>query len=232
MKEQVVLVVEVEPLLRRVLHVALRSHGYEVIEAGSGREALALQRSRLPQAMLLDLELPDMDGVDVIKAARRSFGLPILVLSGRSDEPAIIQVLDAGANDYITKPFREGELMARLRAALRPLGSQMTPREAFAGDVAIDLVDHRVRVRGREVALTPTEFKLLALLAQEAGRVVSHQRLLLQVWGAGAVAEVQYLRVFMKQLRAKIEEEPMRPRRIVTVAGVGYRLVPQGDAPA
>jgi two-component system, OmpR family, KDP operon response regulator KdpE len=231
-KEQVVLVVEVEPLLRRVLHVALRSHGYEVIEAASGREALALQRSRLPQAMLLDLELPDMDGVDVIKAARRSFGLPILVLSGRSDEPAIIQALDAGANDYITKPFREGELMARLRAALRPLGSQMTPREAVAGDVAIDLVDHRVRVRGREVLLTPTEFKLLALLAQEAGRVVSHQRLLLQVWGAGAVAEVQYLRVFMKQLRAKIEEEPARPRRIVTVAGVGYRLVPQGDAAA
>jgi two-component system KDP operon response regulator KdpE len=225
MSRPLVLVVEDDAVLRGVLTVALRSHGYEVKPAANGQQALHAIDARTPDAIILDLGLPDIDGFEVIAAVRRKHELPIIVLSGRDDEQHQIRALDGGANDYVTKPFREGELMARLRAALRRPVSFSERRELRVGDIYIDAVQRRVFVADVEVTLTPTEFKLLHLLARESDRVLTHQQLLREVWGSSHVTEVQYLRVYMKQLRTKIEEDPARPARIITALGVGYQLV-------
>jgi two-component system KDP operon response regulator KdpE len=219
-----ILVVEDEELMRRVLHVALRSQGYEVAEAATGNQALLKVRAQTPDAIILDLGLPDMDGAQVASFVREEHEIPIIVLSARGEEQHQIRALDAGANDYVTKPFREGELMARIRAALRSANHVPNRSELRIGDLRIDVLQRRVFLRNAEVTLTPTEFKLLHLLASEAGRVLSHGQLLREVWGPSHVEELQYLRVYMKQLRQKIEEDPSQPQRLLTTPGVGYRL--------
>jgi two-component system KDP operon response regulator KdpE len=224
MSRPVVLLVEDDRDMRNVLRIALRGRGYDVVEAATGSQAMAKFREATPNVMILDLGLPDVDGVDVALNVRREHDLPIIVLSARGEEEQQIRALDAGANDYVTKPFREGELMARVRAALRygPTGREY--RELEVGDVRMDAVERRVFVKQVEVELTPTEFKLLHLLLREGGRVVTHRQLLCEVWGPSCSNEVQYLRVFMRQLRAKIEDNASRPKRIVTALGVGYRV--------
>ena len=220
----VILVVEDERDMRKVLLVALSSHGYEVVVAESGKQALLKVRDIPPNVLILDLGLPDMDGVQIVSAVRREHELPIIILSARNEEQQQIRALDAGANDYVTTPFREGELMARVRAAVRYGPRVREFRELTVGDIRIDAVRRRVFVKGVEVELTPIEFKLLHLLACEAGQVLTHHKLLREVWGPRRVEEVQYLRVYMKQLREKIEDNPSQPKRIVTALGVGYRL--------
>jgi two-component system, OmpR family, KDP operon response regulator KdpE len=225
-----VLLVDADPLLRRVLIVALRSHGYEVKPAATGSQALHEIGSRTPDAMILDPALTDMDGFDFLASVRQGYELPIIILSARGDEQHQIRALDGGANDHVTKPFREGELMARLRAALRRPVPLSERREISVGDLRIDALQRRVFVGDIEVTLTPTEFKLLHVLARQSDQVLTHRQLLRQVWGGARVLEVQYLRVYMKQLRQKIEADPSRPARIVTALGVGYQLV--GAEPA
>jgi two-component system KDP operon response regulator KdpE len=224
MSRPLVLVVEDDAVMRRVLIVALRCHGYAVAAVASGQQALDELRDRSAHAMILDLGLPDMDGVEVTARLRSHHRLPIIVLSARGEEHHQIRALDAGANDYVTKPFREGELMARLRAVLRQSSRERERLQITIGDLRLDVIGRRVFLGDVEVDLTPTQFRLLHLLACDAGRVVTHQQLLKDVWGAGRADEVHYLRVYMKQLREKIEEDPSRPRRIITASGVGYRL--------
>lgn len=221
-----VLVVEDDAVMRRVLTVALRSNGYEVKGAATGSAALCEVESHTPDVVLLDLGLPDIDGFAVTAGIRMNHEVPIIVLSARNEEQHQIRALDDGATDYVTKPFREGELMARIRAALRRPVALSDRREVRCGDLHIDVAQRRVFVNGSEVRLTTTEFKLLHVLAQEAGRVVTHQQLLKLVWGTGYAHEVQYLRVYMRQLRQKVEADPSRPRRLMTALGVGYQLLP------
>jgi two-component system KDP operon response regulator KdpE len=226
MTQPVVLVVEDERDLRKVLLLALRSNGLHGVEAPTGQEAISCLREIHPQVMLLDLGLPDMDGVDVISSVRPEHDLPIIVLSARSEEQQQIKALDAGANDYVTKPFREGELLARVRAALRYVPRLRERTELTIGDLRIDAIRHRVFLREREVDLTPTEFKLLHALACAPGQVLTHGQLLREVWGPKRQDDVPYLRVYMKHLRRKVEDNPSQPKRIATALGVGYRLVP------
>jgi len=225
MTRPLILLVEDELVMRRVLTVALRSQGYAVAEAANGTQALHEVREQSPQAMILDLGLPDMDGVEVAMRVRRDHELPIIVLSARGEEHHQIRALDAGANDYVTKPFRGGELMARIRAALRHAPRLSERLQITLGDLRLEVIERRVFVREVEVDLTPTQFRLLHVLACDVGRVVTHHQLLRAVWGPTRVEEVQYLRVYMKQLREKIEDDSSQPKRILTAPGVGYRLV-------
>jgi two-component system KDP operon response regulator KdpE len=224
MKRASVLVVEDDAVMLGVLSVALKSHGYDVRAAASGGEALSEIRRKLPDAMILDLGLPDMDGFEVAARVRDRSELPIIVLSARGEEYSQIRALDEGANDYVTKPFREGELMARVRVALRRPVDRAARTQLVVGDVRIDELQQRVFVEEVEVEVTPTEFKLLQLLARHQDQVVTHQQLLREIWGAARVSEMQYLRVYVKQLRQKIEKDPSHPQRIRTALGVGYRL--------
>lgn len=225
MNSACVLVVEDEDLMRQALRLALQSQGYAVVEAESGTQALAKIRRAPPDIVLLDLGLPDRDGVEVTTEIRRDHDLPIIVVSARSEEQQQICALDAGANDYVTKPFREGELLARVRASLRHAHPKPRTSEIVVGDIGIDIGQRRVVVAGREISLTATEFQLLSVLANEAGRVVTHKKLLREVWGEGHEHDVQYLRVYVKQIREKIGDSATRPKRILTALGVGYRLV-------
>jgi two-component system, OmpR family, KDP operon response regulator KdpE len=226
---QVVLVVEDDSVMLGVLTLALRNQGYQVVPAGTGREALSEVSLRTPDAMILDLGLPDIDGFEVASAVRDRHELPIIVLSARDGEEDQIRALDSGANDYVTKPFREGELMARVRAALRRPVPLSERRELCVADVRIDCLLRTVKVREKEVTLTPTEFDLLYCLAKNADQVVTHRQLLRAVWGAHRGDDIHYLRVYMRSLRQKIEDDPGLPRRIVTALGVGYRLVALQD---
>jgi two-component system KDP operon response regulator KdpE len=224
MSRPLVLLVEDDRNMRNILRLALQGRGYDVVEAATGSQALARFREALPNVMILDLGLPDVDGVDVARKVRSQHDLPIIVLSARNEEEQQIRALDAGANDFVTKPFREGELMARVRAALRYGSTAREHRELEVGDIRMDTVGRRVFVKQVEVELTPTEFKLLHLLVREGGRIVTHRQLLSELWGSSRSTEVQSLRVFMRQLRSKIEDNASRPKRIVTALGVGYRL--------
>ncbi len=218
-----ILVVEDEPQICRFLEASLRAAGYAVATATTGRDAIA--RLTQPVALiLLDLGLPDIDGTEVIRAVRAHAATPIIVLSARTDEPQKIRALDLGADDYLIKPFGVGELLARIRAALRraPAGGDEAPLRIDG--LEIDLAARRVRKDGADVHLTPIEFKLLARLAKSAGRVVTHRQLLTDVWGAEFVEHTHYLRIYMAQLRAKIEADPADPRFLLTEPGVGYRL--------
>lgn len=226
MNRPLLLVVEDDSDLRGVVALALRNYGYEVKEAGTGYEALRLIGVRAPDAVILDLGLPDMDGFEVAASIRAEHQFPIIVLSAFAEEQHQIRALDGGANDYVTKPFRERELMARVRVALRKPTTPGRDNDAIlVGDLHIDTGKRRVFLAGVEVKLTRTEFELLDALARKADRVVTHRQLLLTVWGAEHVDEVHYLRVYVKLLRQKIEDDPNRPRRLVTALGVGYRLV-------
>jgi two-component system KDP operon response regulator KdpE len=221
-----VLVVDDEPQVRRFLRASLPHQGYRLIEAETGEAALREATMRSPDAILLDLGLPDLDGVEVTRRLREWSTVPIVVLSARGQETDKIEALDAGADDYLTKPFGIGELLARLRVALRHASrAGSTGEPVFEhGDLKVDLGTQRVFSRGEEVRLTRTEYRLLALLVKHAGKVLTHRQLLKDVWGPGSVNESHYLRVYMGQLRHKVEEDPARPKHLVTEIGVGYRL--------
>lgn len=220
-----ILIVDDEPQIQRFLKPALVAGGYAVAQAASGREALRQIDVFQPDAIVLDLGLPDMDGKTVILHARQTSDTPIIVLSAREQEAEKIAALDLGANDYVAKPFGIAELLARVRAALRPRRSQSPDAPLLRiGDIVIDVPAHRVTRAGGQVVLTPKEFELLLLLARNAGRVVTHRQLLAHVWGPAHVEDTQYLRVFIGQLRAKLEANPAEPTLIATEPGVGYRM--------
>lgn len=220
-----VLVVDDEPQIRRFLRTSLLGQGYEVIEAVSGNEAVRRAADEAPDAIILDLGLPDLDGIDVIARIREWSEVPIVVLSVRSREADKIAALDAGADDYINKPFGMGELMARLRAALRHRLRKSGETPVFRSNgLVVDLVRRHVSANGHEVKLSPKEYELLRYLVQNAGRVVTHRQLLEQAWGPAHVEDTQYLRVYVGQLRQKIEADPSQPYLLLTEPGVGYRL--------
>jgi two-component system KDP operon response regulator KdpE len=224
---RVVLVVEDEPQVMRFLRATLPAHGYRLVEAATGAQGLVEAGTRAPDLVLLDLGLPDLDGVEVTRRLREWSTAPIIVLSARGQEKDKIEALDAGADDYLTKPFGMGELLARMRVALRnaarlvSLGSEPVFE---LEDLRVDLASRKVAVGGRDVHLTRTEYNLLATLVKHAGKVVTHRQLLRAVWGPGAANESHYLRVYMGQLRHKLEADPARPRYLETEIGVGYRL--------
>jgi two-component system, OmpR family, KDP operon response regulator KdpE len=219
-----ILVVDDEPQILRALHTNLRAAGYEVVTAAAGEEALAQLATRAPDAVILDLVLPDLSGTDVCRELRGWSDVPVIVLSAVGDEAAKIAALDAGADDYVTKPFSIDELLARLRAALRRTGQPLEPVVAV-GDLRVDLEKRAVTVRGEPVQLTPHEYALLSLLARNAGKLLTHRVILKEVWGAGYGRESHYLHVYVSQLRRKIEADPSRPRYLLTEPGAGYRLV-------
>jgi len=220
-----ILIVDDEPQIQRFLKPALVAGGYAVAQAASGREALRQIDEFQPDAIVLDLGLPDMDGKTVIVHARQTSDTPIIVLSARDQEAEKIAALDLGANDYVAKPFGIAELLARVRAALRRRSSQSSDAPLLRiGDIVIDVPAHRVTRGGSPIVLTPKEFELLLLLARNAGRVVTHRQLLAHVWGPAHVEDTQYLRVFIGQLRAKLERDPSEPMLIATEPGVGYRF--------
>ncbi|HEY6222921.1 MAG TPA: response regulator [Gemmatimonadales bacterium] len=223
----VVLVIEDEPHMRRFLRATLRAHEYQVVEAATAREGLAQAAGRNPDAILLDLGLPDADGKEVVRTLRATSATPIIVLSARGQEHERVTLLDLGADDYLTKPFSVAELLARIRVALRhaarPDGAEA--RTVFeAGELRVDPVRRQVFRNGTDVHLTPTEYRLLSALVRHAGRVITHRQLLQEVWGANYVEQTHYLRVYMAQLRHKLERDPTRPRLLITEPGIGYRL--------
>ena len=220
-----VLIVDDERAIRRFLRVSLAAHGYTVFEAGSGREALSAVAGDRPDLIILDLGLPDTDGIEVTRQLREWSRTPIIVLSVREEEATKVAALDAGADDYLTKPFGTAELMARMRVALRH-ATQPADEPIFkAGELSMDLARRQVTVSGSEVALTPTEYDLLRVLVQHAGKVLTHRQLLRQVWGAGYEGEIHLLQVNISNLRRKVEPDPSRPSYILTEIGVGYRLL-------
>lgn len=221
-----VLLIEDEPQMRRFLRAALDSGAWHLIEAPTAREGLAQAASRNPDLILMDLGLPDGDGLDLTRRIREWSTVPIIVLSARGREADKVTALDAGADDYLTKPFGVEELLARMRVALRHVARiDGVGEPAFeVGGLRVDLADRRVTVRGQDVHLTPLEYKLLATLVRHAGKVLTHRLLLREVWGPNAQTQTHYLRVYMTQLRHKIEADPARPRLLLTEPGVGYRL--------
>jgi two-component system KDP operon response regulator KdpE len=220
-----VLVVDDEPQIRRFLKTSLSAHGYEVIEADSGGVALRLATTVEPDVIVLDLGLPDMDGTVVIQRLREWSNVPIVVLSIRGDETAKVQALDLGADDFVVKPFGMAELLARLRAARRHRLTQLVEEPVYrSGGLVVDLIHRTVSTDGNAVQLSPREYDLLRALVLHAGKVITHQQLLRMVWGPAHDDDVQYLRVYIGQLRAKLEAEPMQPVYIQTEPGVGYRL--------
>ena len=224
----VIIVVEDEPDIRRFLRAALLSSGYRLVEAATGQEGLQAAETRQPDLIILDLGLPDMDGIEVIRRLRAWTVVPIIVLSAKGQETVKVAALDAGADDYIAKPFGVSELLARMRVSLRHADRSeqggITP--VFAtGDLQVDFAQRRVRVKGKDVHLTPIEYRLLTTLAKHAGKVLTRNQLLTEVWGRPYADQAHYLHVHMAQLRRKIEGNPTRPRYLLTEPGVGYRLV-------
>jgi two-component system KDP operon response regulator KdpE len=224
-----VLVVEDEDSMRRFLRSALSAQGYRVIEASTGAEGLRLAGSHTPDVVVLDLGLPDMDGTDVTRELRQWSRVPIIILSARGQEADKVLALDAGADDYLTKPFGLPELLARLRVARRRVqiqGLDPTSAESVlaAGTLRVDVARRQVTVDDREVRLTPIEYKLLVVLLRHTGKVLTHRQLLKEVWGPARAGQTQYLHVYMGHLRSKLEADPARPRLLVTEPGVGYRL--------
>jgi two-component system KDP operon response regulator KdpE len=221
----VVLVIEDEPQIRRFLRTSLDAEGFAVEEAASGERGLAMAANRKAEVVILDLGLPDLDGVEVIRRLRAWSAVPVIVLSARAQEKDKVAALDAGADDYVAKPFGIGELLARLRVALRHAargGGDSTMFEA--GELRVDLAARRVTRAGAEVHLTPIEYRLLTELVKHAGKVLTQRHLLKEVWGPGYLERPHYLRVHMANLRGKLEADPARPKRLLTETGVGYRL--------
>ncbi len=229
-KSYTILVVEDDPAVRNLVSTALKSRGYQHLTAATGNAAIASAATSDPDIVLLDLGLPDMDGVDVIRRIRTWSTMPIIVLSARAEDADKIEALDAGADDYLSKPFSVGELLARLRTTERHLGymaEDAAPQQStfVNGDLVVDFAAGTVALEGRELHLTPMEYKLLCLLAHNIDRVLTHQYILHEVWGTSQDGDLASLRVFMGTLRKKIEENPSRPRYIQTHVGVGYRMV-------
>lgn len=225
--KELILLIEDEPQMRRFLRVTLQSHGYRLVEAPSGQEGLMQATTRNPDVVLLDLGLPDMDGIEIAERLREWSEVPIIVISAREQEEDKIKALDAGADDYLTKPFGAGELLARIRVALRhkamPQSGQKEPVFILDG-LRVDLTARQVFVNDKEVHLTPIEYRLLSVLVKYAGKVVTHTMLLKEVWGPVYSDQTQYLRVYMTQLRRKLEADPARPKFLINEPGVGYRL--------
>lgn len=220
-----VLVVDDEPAIRRLLQITLAAQDFRVILAANGTEGLAAVRTQNPDLVILDLGLPDIDGLEVIKRIRSESPVPLVVLSVRADERTKVAALDLGADDYVTKPFGAEELIVRVRAALRHRVQEQGGAPVFhSGDLSIDLVRRVVAVAGKPVRLSPKEYEVLAQLVIHAGKVLTHGQLLREVWGIHSGGDPQYLRVYIRQLRLKLEADPERPRYILTEPGVGYRL--------
>ena len=226
MPDPVIVLIEDEPQIRRFLRATLTGQGYRLFEAGTAADGLVEVASRQPDVVIIDLGLPDLDGLEVIRRLREWSKVPVIVLSARGQERDKVGALDAGADDYVSKPFSAGELLARLRVALRhAAGAAHEESAAFTvGELQVDLLRRHVTIAGAEVRLTPIEYKLLATLVRYAGRVVTHQQLLREVWGPTHDDQSHYVRVYMAHLRHKIEAEPARPRYLLTEPGVGYRL--------
>ena len=227
MPDPIVVLIEDEPQIRRFLRATLTGQGYRLFEAATGADGLVEVGSRQPDVIIVDLGLPDMDGVDVIRRLREWTAVPIIVLSARGQEPDKVTALDAGADDYVSKPFGAGELLARIRVALRHTAgaSHEADEAAFkVGELQVDRLRRHVSLGGTEVRLTPTEYKLLTTLIRHAGKVVTHQQLLREVWGPAHTDQSHYVRIYMAHLRHKLEAEPARPRYLLTEPGVGYRL--------
>lgn len=224
MSKPEVLIIDDEPQIQKLLRIALESNDLIVRQAATGREGVLMAANHPPDLVLLDIGLPDTSGHDVLKELRGWYTKAILILSVQDSEEDIVRALDNGATDYITKPFRTGELLARIRSALRRNTADAGSSLLMCGDLEIDLVGRSVKKAGVSVKLTATEFNLLALLARNEGRVLTHRHLLKEVWGVGYQEETQYLRVFVRALRKKIEADPERPEHITTESGVGYRF--------
>lgn len=225
MNNATVLIIDDEVQIRKLLTITLQSNDYKVTEASTGKEGLSAVASHAPDLVLLDLGLPDENGHDVLKHLREWFSNPIIIISVQSSEEDIVKALDNGANDYLIKPFRTGELLARVRSALRKSASEPNIPNAEYLDLSIDFMNRVVKKNSNIVKLTATEYSLLSLLVRNEGKVLTHQYLLHQVWGPSHQNESQYLRVFIAQLRKKIETDPNRPSHIITESGVGYRFV-------
>jgi two-component system, OmpR family, KDP operon response regulator KdpE len=221
---QIALVIDDEPQIRRLLRVTLEANGYRVFDAATGNDGVAQAAQRKPDVVLLDLGLPDLDGLTVLKRIREWSKVPVLILSVRDQEEEKIAALDSGADDYVTKPFNSGELLARLRAALRHGQPQGADAIFRVGNLEVDLSKRLVLKDGAEVKLTPIEYSLLRLLITHAGKVLTHRQLLTEVWGEKAVGQSHYLRVHMAHLREKLERDSSMPELVLTEPAVGYRL--------
>ena len=227
-----ILLIEDELAIRRFLRAALPSENYRLEEATTGKQALLMAAQQLPDLVLLDLGLPDMDGQDVLRQLREWLHAPIIVLSARDQEKQKIDALDGGADDYLTKPFGTGELLARIRVALRNANRAVSGNESALfehGDLKIDFANRRIFARATEIHLTPLEYKLITTLARQSGKVLTHSFLLKEVWGKHDISELHYLRVHMANLRRKIEHDSAKPQHILTEQGIGYRLVTECD---
>ncbi|WP_374090038.1 response regulator [Methylomicrobium lacus] len=222
-----IIVIEDDPPIRRFLRTALDTHGFEVFEAATGKQGVIETNIRKADLIILDLGLPDMNGVDVVKAVRTWSEIPIIVLSARSAEAHKIEALDAGADDYLTKPFGLGELLARIRVALRhaAIPPEQTELGMFVtGNLHVDLINRRVYNDGQEIHLTPIQYRLLAVLVKHAGKILTHRQILKEVWGPNSIESPHYLRIYMSQLRHKLEADPAQPKYLLTESGVGYWL--------
>ena len=227
MPDPVVVLIEDEPQIRKFLRATLAGQGYRLFEATTGADGVVEVGSRQPDVVIVDLGLPDMDGLDVIRRVREWTDVPVIVLSARGQERDKVVALDAGADDYVSKPFGAGELLARIRVALRrTAGASHEADDAVfkVGELRVDLLHRQVLVKGKEIHLTPIEYKLLTMLVRHAGKVVMYQQLLREVWGPAHTEQAHYARVYMAHLRHKLEAEPARPRYLLTEPGVGYRL--------
>lgn len=225
MNKPCILVVDDEIQIRKLLKLTLHSAGYSVIEASTGKEGIQLASIRPPDLILLDLGLPDSDGKDVLKGLREWFFSPVIILSGRDSENEIVSALDNGANDYLVKPFRTGELLARIRNSLRQIASKEQNHIIQTADLVIDLINRVVKKNNLPIKLTATEYSLLTLLARNHNKVLTHQYILKQIWGPTYAEQSQYLRVFVGQIRKKIEDDPNHPKILITEPAIGYRFV-------
>jgi len=222
-EKQTILIIDDEVQIRRLLEITLTANDYKVVEAENGRDGFNFAASFNPALIILDLGLPDIDGHDVLKKLREWFTNPIIILSARNSEEEIIKALDRGANDYLTKPFRTGELLARIRVATRHNSEQQEATLVF-DNLTIDIAKHIAYKNNEILKLTSTEYSLLTLLAKNEGRVLTHTYILKEIWGHGYTEQTQYLRVFMAQLRKKIEDDPSKPKHLITESGIGYRF--------
>jgi len=220
-----ILIIDDEAPIRKLLEITLESNDYQVIEASTAKEGMIKAANHPPSLIILDIGLPDMTGHEVLQQLRTWYTNPIIILSVQKEEEDIVKALDNGANDYLTKPFRTGELLARIRSALRRIFSEENDPVIINGDIRIDLQYRTVKKNNESLKLTATEYSLLALFAKNEGKVLTHQYLLREIWGPGYINQTQYLRVFIAQLRKKIEADPNRPEYIITESGVGYRFV-------
>lgn len=225
MNNAAILIIDDEVQIRRLLEITLESNSFNVESAETAKDGLRIAANHPPDLVILDLGLPDEDGHSVLRKLREWYTKPVIILSVQSSEEDIVKALDNGANDYLVKPFRTGELLARIRSALRGMVSEENDPVVDAGDLQIDLAARTVKKNNDTIKLTATEYKLLSLLAQHEGKVLTHQYLLREVWGPGYISQSQYLRVFIAQLRKKIETDANRPEHIITESGVGYRFI-------